>query len=39
MDEDIIVKTIISDLGSRYSDNIIAVYGIGSCFDDSLPPN
>lgn len=34
-----IIKRIIDDLVARYSDNIIAIYGIGSFFDDSLPPN
>ena len=36
-DKDPIVKSIISDLLERYSNNIIAIYGIGSYFDDSLP--
>ena len=39
MVEDILVKSIITNLINRYSDNIIAIYGIGSYFDDSLPPN
>lgn len=34
MVEDILVKSIITDLITQYSDNIIAVYGIGSFFDD-----
>jgi hypothetical protein len=34
-----IIKRIINDLVGRYSDNIIAIYGIGSYFDDTLPPN
>jgi hypothetical protein len=32
-----ITQRIINDLKIRYSDNIIAIYGIGSYFDDSLP--
>lgn len=39
MVEDVLVKSIITDLIAQYSDNIISVYGIGSYFDDSLPPN
>ena len=34
--QNLIVKRIIEDLVARYSDNNIAVYGIGSYFDDSL---
>ncbi len=37
--QDPILKRIIEDLIGRYSENIIAIYGIGSYFDDSLPPN
>ncbi|MEE9378369.1 MAG: thermonuclease family protein [Candidatus Lokiarchaeia archaeon] len=31
--------SVVSNLLHRYSGNIIAIYGIGSYFDDSLPPN
>ncbi|MFW9971854.1 MAG: OB-fold nucleic acid binding domain-containing protein [Candidatus Odinarchaeota archaeon] len=34
-----ILKRVIDDLIGRYSDIIIAIYGIGSYFDDTLPPN
>ncbi|MFX0023925.1 MAG: hypothetical protein ACFE9S_16480 [Candidatus Hermodarchaeota archaeon] len=34
-----ILTRVIDDLIGRYSDNIIAIYGIGSFFDDTLPPN
>ncbi|MFX1327831.1 MAG: hypothetical protein ACFE91_06775 [Promethearchaeota archaeon] len=34
-----IIKRIIDDLVVRYSDNIIAIYGIGSYFDDFIPPD
>ena len=35
--ENPIVEKIINDLIRRYSDNVIAVYGIGSYFNDTLP--
>jgi hypothetical protein len=35
--ENPIIERIIDDIKVRYSDNIIAIYGIGSFFDDSLP--
>ena len=35
--QDRILKRIIDDLIGRYSDNIIAIYGIGSYFDKALP--
>ena len=35
--QDPILKRILDDLVARYSDNIIAIYGIGSYFDDTLP--
>lgn len=38
-DKDPVVNYVISDLLERYSEVIIAIYGIGSYFDDSLPPN
>ncbi len=38
-DNDPLINSIISDLLNRYSDNIIAIYGIGSYFEGSLPPN
>ena len=34
-----IIKRLINDLLTQYSKNIIAIYGIGSNFDDSLPSN
>jgi hypothetical protein len=37
--QDPILKRVIDDIVGRYSDQIIAIYGIGSYFDDSLPPN
>ena len=37
--QDRILKRIVDDLVARYSDNIIAIYGIGSYFDDTLPQN
>jgi len=38
-DNDPLINSIVSDLLNRYSDNIIAIYGIGSYFEASLPPN
>ena len=35
---DPIVHSIVTDLLEQYSSIIIAIYGIGSYFDDSLPP-
>ena len=32
-----LVEKLIENLKSRFRDNIIAIYGIGSYFDDSLP--
>jgi ribosomal protein L40E len=37
--KDRIIERVINDLLGRYSDNIIAIYGIGSYFDDALPSN
>ena len=37
--QDRILNRILDDLVARYSDNIITIYGIGSYFDDTLPPN
>ena len=34
-----LLKRILDDLKARFSDKIIAIYGIGSYFEDSLPPN
>lgn len=34
-----IIAKILEDVKSRFSDNIIAIYGIGSYFDDSLSSN
>jgi micrococcal nuclease len=36
--QDPLVDSIISDLLNRYSAEIVAIYGIGSYFDNSLPP-
>ncbi len=36
--QDRILKRVLDDLVVRYSENIIAMYGIGSYFDDTLPP-
>lgn len=38
-DVDSLIKKIIEILKTRHSDNLIAIYGIGSYFDDNLPPN
>ena len=37
--QDPILIRIIDDLIGRYSENIIALYGIGTYFDDNLPSN
>ncbi|MFX1391705.1 MAG: hypothetical protein ACFE9Z_16690 [Promethearchaeota archaeon] len=37
--ENPIIQRIIDDITVRYSDNLIAIYGIGSFFDNSLPLN
>ncbi|KKM05589.1 hypothetical protein LCGC14_1752560 [marine sediment metagenome] len=34
-----VLRKIISQLKDKYSDNLIAIYGVGSCFDDTLPSN
>jgi hypothetical protein len=36
--QDIILERVVNDLLGRYSDNIISIYGIGSYFDERLPP-
>ena len=33
------VKKVLKDLESRFSGHIVSVFGIGSYFDDNLPPN
>jgi len=37
IDEDSLVKNIVETLANRHSDNLIAIYGIGSFFDKNLP--
>ncbi|MFX1425029.1 MAG: hypothetical protein ACFFBE_01150 [Promethearchaeota archaeon] len=37
--EDSVVKIVIEDLIARYKDEIIAIYGIGSYFDEEIPPS
>ena len=37
--QDPLLKRVIDDIVGRYSNQIIAIYGIGSYFDDSLPSN
>ena len=36
---DPLIKEIIDDLESRFSDHIVSVFGIGSYFNEDLPPN
>ena len=36
---DSIIDRVVEDLAVRLDDNLLAVYGIGSYFEDSLPPN
>ncbi|MBA7533706.1 hypothetical protein ES705_25949 [subsurface metagenome] len=36
---DPLIKNILDDLESRFSDHIVSVFGIGSYFDGNLPPN
>ncbi|MFX0083258.1 MAG: hypothetical protein ACFE94_16050 [Candidatus Hodarchaeota archaeon] len=35
--EDTVIKIVLEDLLARYKDNIIAIYGIGSYFDEEIP--
>jgi hypothetical protein len=35
--EDPVVKIVLEDLLARYRENIIAIYGIGSFFDEEIP--
>jgi len=37
--QDPLIKDILDDLESRFSGNIVSVFGIGSYFDENLPPN
>jgi len=37
--QDPTLNRVINDIVGRYSNQIIAIYGIGSYFDDSLPPH
>ena len=36
---DPLIKEVLSDLNSRFSGHIVSVFGIGSYFDEKLPPN
>ena len=36
---DPLVKEVLDDLESRFSGHIVSVFGIGSYFDEKLPPN
>ncbi len=36
---DPLIKEVLDDLESRFSDHIVSVFGIGSYFDGNLPPN
>jgi len=36
---DPLIKEVLDDLESRFSVHIVSVFGIGSYFDESLPPN
>jgi hypothetical protein len=35
---DPLIKEVLGDLESRFSEHIVSVFGIGSYFDESLPP-
>jgi len=37
--QDPLIKDILDDLESRFSGQIVSVFGIGSYFDENLPPN
>ena len=37
--QDPLIKEVLDDLESRFSGNIVSVFGIGSYFDENLPPN
>lgn len=37
--KDPLIEEILNDLESRFSDNIVSVFGLGSYFDQNLPPN
>ncbi len=36
---DPLIKNVLDNLESRFSDHIVSVFGIGSYFDGNLPPN
>ncbi|MBA7485802.1 hypothetical protein ES707_21353 [subsurface metagenome] len=36
---DPLIKEILDDLESRFSDHIVSVFGIGVYFNEDLPPN
>ena len=38
-EQDPLIEEIIEDLRSRFSELIVSVFGIGSYFDQNLPPN
>ena len=35
---DPLIKEVLGDLESRFSGHVVSVFGIGSYFDESLPP-
>ena len=37
--QDPLIKEVLTDLKSRFSTHIVSVFGIGSYFDENLPPN
>ena len=37
--QDPLIKEVLDDLESRFSEHIVSVFGIGSYFDGNLPPN
>ena len=37
--QDPLIKEVLDDLESRFSEHIVSVFGIGSYFDENLPPN
>ncbi len=37
--QDHLIKDLIEDLESRFSDNLVSVFGLGRYFDQNLPPN
>ena len=37
--QDPLIKDVLVDLESRFSKHVVSVFGIGSYFDENLPPN